>query len=267
MLNSSIIRPGLMVRLATKIEGNVTYSKEDIAHYESGGSDVAEWRTQRIIRDAEELEAAKVARGKASTLVRGVCVKSEFMGLLCPVANKDKLAEAITGAREVVAAFNAVSRLTRVRVYVATGEMQNDEIEAARAIKAEMAGLIDAMAEGVKTMNPEAIRDAANKARDVGRMLSEDVAKNVKTAIETARKVAREIIKAGDVAAQEVDTLVLRKITEQRTAFLDLDDAKPMAPVVEAPRAVDFAPETAADEGLVYKADATLAYAQRVLEL
>jgi uncharacterized membrane protein YkoI len=64
----------------------------------------------------------------------------------------------------------------------------------------------------------------------------------VKIAIEAARKAAREIVKAGEVAEIEVDRQAMRKITEQRTAFLDLDEAKEIAKPKARGRAIDLEP-------------------------
>jgi hypothetical protein len=59
------------------------------------------------------------------------------------------------------------------------------------------------------------------------------------------RSSARQIVKAGETAAAEIDLNALRTVTNARTAFLDIDEAKPVAkPKVKA-NALDFAPVAA----------------------
>lgn len=242
-IKTSTLRPGLLVSLKTHLNGNVSYQKRIIeaSHIVKGGLEKARWETERTVSDPKELEAAKQARSKAAQLIRSVCAHSAF-GLLCPDNAEDDLEAAIAAARQVAEDFNATARLSRVSVYVITGRIAPDDVEAVRAINSEVRDLLEDMKQGIKNLDVKAIREAANKARNLGAMLTPEAEARIKIAIEAARKSARQIAKAGEQAAQEVDRFAIRKITEQRTAFLDLDDAKEIArPVAEA-RALDFAP-------------------------
>ena len=118
-IQTSTLRPGLLVSLKTSVAGNVRYYKEVIteAHETPEGAQEAVWQTQRIITDPEEHENARKARSRAAREIRSVCAQSAF-GLLCPEGDADKLEKAIAKARVVAEEFNAVAKLTRVTVFV-----------------------------------------------------------------------------------------------------------------------------------------------------
>lgn len=246
-LISRTVRPGLLVSLNTSLTGNVNYQKtliESDRKTESGAV-VKEWNTTRTIYDPEEHERAVKARGKAAALVRAVCAKSDF-GLLCPEADEDKLRAAIKEARRVANEFNATASLSHIGVFVITGKVAPDDVEAVKSINSEIKGLLDAMARGIEKLDVKAIRDAANAARSVGQMLPVETQTRVKMAIEAARAAARQLVKAGDQAAEVVNTSELRKITEARTAFLDIDqDAIEIAAPTAETRAIDLEPVAA----------------------
>lgn len=241
--NTTTLRPGLLVSLKTSVSGNVSYFKQEIEpdHLTRDGKRQARWETERVISDPKEHEAATRARGRALTAIRTVCSRSAF-GLLCPEIDTERLEKAIAEARRIADEFNATARLTRVTVYVITGRIAPDDVEAVKAINSEIRELLEDMQRGLKNLDVETVREAANKARNIGAMLSPDAAARVNSAIEVARSAARRIVKAGDQAASEIDRATLRRIEEARTAFLDLDEGKAIAkPIVEG-RALDLAP-------------------------
>lgn len=240
-LEVSTIRPGVLVSMKTSVWGNVAYRKQTIEaeHRTKKGEARAKWETERTISDPVEFEAARVARSKAGNVIRGVCSKTAF-GLLCPEDAIDELQDAIAQARQIVDEFNASSKLTRVGIYTISGRIAADDVEAVKAIKSEVRELLDEMKQGIKDLDVKRVRDAANKARDIGQMLSPAARERIDEAINAARTTARKIVKAGEQAAQEIDRRTIRKITEARTAFLDLDDAQEVAaPKVQA-RTVDL---------------------------
>lgn len=246
MIQTTTLRPGLLVSLKTHINGNVRYEKRTIesAHIVADGAERALWETERTVSDPVELEAAKKARSKASSLIRGVCAQSAF-GLLCPDTAEEDLEKAMIQARAVAEEFNATAKLSRVSIYIITGRIAPDDVEAVRAINSEVRDLLDEMATGVRLLDAKSIRDAANKARSLGNMLSPIAEARIKIAIETARKAARQIIKAGETAAEEVDRSAIRKITDLRTSFLDLDEQiQEVATPAVSGRAIDFEPPT-----------------------
>ena len=238
------LRPGLLVSVRTSIKGNVSYRTTELAHATtSDGGDIAQWETQRTIRNLEEQERATKARSAARSAIQTVCAHSDF-GLLCPLDKESKLEDAIVAARAIVKEFNDGSDITKITFNVLRGKVEQDDVRAVRAINEEMRDLIDSMAEGVKRLDVDAIRFAANKATSVGQMLSPEAQARIQDAIDTARKSARAIKKAGEGAAIEVDRLAIQRLEQSRTAFLDLDDATEVQAPVETGRAVDLEADT-----------------------
>lgn len=241
-IETSTLRPGLLVSLKTSVSGNVSYVKVSKGTRREEGREIAEWETVRTIIDKEEHEAAQTVRSEAQALIRGVCAKSAF-GLLCPEIEKEKLDTAIAKARARIRGFNEEAKLSRIQLNVIAGRIASDDVEAVKAINSEVSDLMRLMNEGIANCDPKAIRDAANRTRSIGQMLSGTAAARVQLVIETARKVARDIVASGETAAQVIDKAAIAKITEQRTAFLDLEEMGDVAAPVGEARAVDFDPE------------------------
>lgn len=241
--NTTTLRPGLLVSLKTSVSGNVAYDKQVIEsdHLTEDGKRLAKWETQRVISDPEEHEAALKARSRALTMIRGICSRSAF-GLLCPEIDAEKLERAVARAREITEEFNASAKLTRISVYVITGRIAPDDVEAVKAINSEVRELLSDMEGGLRRLDVDAVREAANKARNIGAMLSPDAQARINTAIQVARDAARRMVRAGEQAANELDRATLARIEEARTAFLDLDEqGEVLAPEVEG-RALDLLP-------------------------
>lgn len=262
---TTTIRPGLLVSLKTSLRGNIIYDRRDIEpeHEVKGGALKAVWETQRVITDPVEFAAGSKVRDKARAMIKGACIWSAF-GLLCPdgptttddtddmqqrsIGNLDR---AVADARKLCLEFNATSKLTKVDIYVITGRIARDDVEAARALKSEVRELMMTMEEGLKNLNVKAVREAAARLRGVGQMLSDENKAKVTIAVNAARKAAKEAVKAaeaGEQAAIEVDLVTIKKIAEQRTAFLDLDEAGEVATPTNVGRAVDFETEPSAAE-------------------
>lgn len=239
-LQTSTLRPGLLVSLSTSLRGNVRYDKVDLEqeHIEEGSAR-ARWETTRTVADHAEFEAGKKARDKAAGLIRSVCALSAF-GLLCPESDADALAQAIRDAQALIDEFNSTATLTRVKLFVITGRIAQDDVAAVRAINSEIRDLMDDMAQGIERIDAKAIREAATKARSVGGMLTPSAQASVQIAIDAARAAAKKIVAAGESAAIEVDRMAMRKITDQRTAFLDLRDEVEIARPVSEARTVDL---------------------------
>lgn len=243
----STLRPGLLVSLKTTLSGNVHYSAKDIEtdHLDADGARRAVWETTRVVDDPTEHEAGVKARSKARSLITGVCAHSTF-GLLCPESDADKLRAAITEARAEADAFNAEASLTTLAVNVIVGRIAADDVEAVRAINSEIRDLMYDMERGLRSMDVQTIREAANKARALSTMLSPVAAERARKAIDAARAAARQIVKAGEEAAQEVDQAVLDTIRNSRLAFLDLDEADEIQAPEAASRGLDLEMEVAA---------------------
>jgi len=247
MTQFETLRPGFLVSLKTSVRGNVQYAKRDLAKETTvDGKAVAEWETKRTIADPQEFKAAGEARSKARGVINSVCVQSAF-GLLCPEKAQEELERAIKEAHAIVDAFNRKATLTRVGVFAMVGKIASDDVEAVKAINSEVSDLLGQMQEGLKNLDVKTIREAANKAKSIGQMLSPEAAVRIQMAIEAARTAARQMVKAGETAAMEVDLRAIRTVTDMRVAFLDLDEAKEIAsPMVES-RALDLSPSHEAE--------------------
>ena len=240
--NIQTLRPGLLVSLKSSVSGNAKYiPHERTVTIDSEGKEITEIETTRVIADPEEFKRAGEARGKARSIIASVCVGSNF-GMLCPEKDEGALNAAIKDARAVVDAFNATATLTHVSVYAMIGRIASDDVEAVRSINSEVADLLGQMEQGLKNLDVKMIRDAANKAKDVGQMLTPEAATRVTNAIAAVRSSARLIVKAGETAAQEIDLNAIRTVTNARTAFLDLGEAKEVAAPKQEARALDLAP-------------------------
>jgi hypothetical protein len=243
-LQTSTLRPGLLVSLKTSVRGNVSYNTRDIEfdHVAEDGTKKAKWETERVVADPIEHEAAIRARGRARSLIASVCAQSAF-GMLCPESAAEELDAAIGDARKIVDEFNSTAKLTRLGFYIIAGRIAPDDVEAVKAINSEIRDLLADMERGVANLEVKVIRDAAAKAKAIGAMLQPEAAARVRIAVDAARSAARQMVKAGEQAAVEVDRRAIRAITEARTAFLDLDGEREVAAPAEQGRAIDFQPE------------------------
>jgi hypothetical protein len=233
----------LLVSLKTAIRGNIHYEHRDIEleHVTDDGTRVASWETERSIVDPAEYDTAVKIRTRIRTVINAACVRSAF-GLLCPEKSAEDLDKAVSEARRLADEFNASAKLTRIYVYVLTGRIAPDDLEALRALNSEARDLLATMAEGIGNLDVTAVRDAADRARALGRMLTPGAQARIGSAVEVARNAVRKIVKAGEQAAQEIDQQTLRRLAEARTAFLDLDPAADVAAPPTEGRALDFEP-------------------------
>jgi len=243
MSATKTLRPGLLVSLKSSVEGNINYIPgERETRIDANGQEITEIETTRVIADPDEFKRAGEARSKARGMISAVCVKSDF-GLLCTAADRPLLDDAIKSAHAIADAFNATAQITRVSIFAIVGQVASDDVEAVRAINSEVAGLLSKMEAGLRNLDVKAIREAANSAKQIGQMLSPDAAVRVQMAVDAARSSARKIVKAAETAAAEVDLRAIRKVTEARTAFLDLDHAKEVGVPRQEARALDLVPE------------------------
>lgn len=242
----STLRPGLLVSLKTSVTGNVTYARRDLPG-ETGddGVVVARWETERTIIDAAEHYEAHKVRSKCRSTITAVCSASTF-GLLCPESEAEELSKAIEAAQALATDFNNRAKLTRVAVYVIAGRVAPDDVQAVKAINSEVRDLLDEMEAGLQRLDVKIVREAANKARAIGAMLSPDAQARIHLAIEAARKAARSYVKAAEQGAVEIDKRAIRSIVESRTAFLDLEAGREIAQPQATGRALDLSSEPAA---------------------
>lgn len=249
MITASTLRPGILVALNTSIRGNIKYESiilEGEHRTEDGGAR-ARWETVKRVADKDEHEAAIRVRQECRNLITRVCTASAF-GLLCPEDRADALDAALSEARAKAEAFNAAAKLTRVKVYVMCGRIAQDDVEAVRAINAEVRDLMDDMERGLRNLDVEVVRQAATKAKAIGNMLAPDAQARVTIAVEAARTAARQMVKAAEQGAAEIDKAAVQRVRESRAAFVDFDMPEVAVAIPEAEgRAVDLEPAVAAE--------------------
>jgi hypothetical protein len=242
-LQLTTIRPGRMVVLRTGITGNVKYSKTIIEPDTEAedGSQKGKWETERVIQNAAELKEATSIRSRMRGTIAGLCAQTSF-GLLCPEDKAEQLDARVKEARAMADAFNEKATTTRISIYVIAGKVAADDVEAVRAINSEVRGLLETMETGLKNLDPKAVRDAADRARSLGSMLSPEMGERVKEALAVARKAATDLKKAAEQGAAEIDLASIQKIMAARTSFLDLDETTEVAAPIHEGRMLDLAP-------------------------
>ncbi|WP_024516981.1 hypothetical protein [Bradyrhizobium sp. Tv2a-2] len=243
-IKASTIRPGLLVVLKTSLTGNVSYIKNTIEAdtLDEEGKLRAKWETERTVADPAEHEEATKIRNRARQVISNLCVQTAF-GLLCPEERADQLGERVTEAQSLAEEFNARAKTTRIGIYVIPGRVAADDAQAARAINSEVRDLIGLMEAGLQNLDVKKVRDAADKARSLGAMLSPAQQERLSEVVAVARKAATAINKAGEQGAAEIDLASIRKLTEGRGAFLDLDaEHKEVEAPTHEGRAIDLAP-------------------------
>lgn len=238
------LKPGLLVSLSARMAGGITYQRKDLdKKTETDGPKVEKWETTKVIADPEEYERGNKVRGKCRSLIASECTYSTF-GLLCPTDKEKALDDAIKESRRLAETFNASARTVQISVYVMKGRIAETDQEAAKGIADELKGLLDDMRDGVLAGDVKRVRDAADTAKQLGRMLDDTAAKRVAAAVEEARFFAKEITKRvkeeADTVADYVQEIKLNALAESRFAFLDMDEVGEAPKIDAAPRAVDF---------------------------
>jgi hypothetical protein len=243
---TTTIRPGLLVAVKTSIKGNVSYKKSD-THVVTNpdGSEQAEWDTERRIKDAAEQEAATKARSRARTLISSVCSVTDF-GYLCPIMLKPELEKAIVEARKVCDEFNKTSKFTKIRFGAVTGSIAQDDYQAVRAIRREVSELLTDMQDGLKNLDVGAAREAATRAKQLGQMLSPEAEVRLELAIKQVRESAKKLVAQAESGVMEIDQITILRLSEARTAFLDLDGADEVEMPATPGRGLDLTPPVAA---------------------
>lgn len=219
---TTLIKPGLMVSLATELRGGVSYQRVDLEK----GDAVAKWETTKHVDNPEEFARASQVRSKARALIASACSNTAF-GLICPLDRESDLDTAVSEARRLVDEFNASATTTHVRIFTLRGRIASTDDEAARGLASEVQGLILGMQAGIDAMDPEAIRRAADQAKAMTALLGEEQVGIVSDAIAAARKAARQIVarveKKGEDAAMVAMDIQRGALEKARMLFLDLD--------------------------------------------
>lgn len=264
-MSTIMIRPGYLVHLKATISGGVSYNAVELEHETEGNEDRRKIMTEVVTSDVVEHKKALEIRSQARSMIERQCIRTNF-GPICPPdpESKARLDEAIRQARKLVRDANTGFVFTRVNIYALAGQMASTDAEAIRSIGSEVASLINEMNEAVDKLDPDAMRDAANRANRIVKLLGDDQKAMVDEAIKQVRKAARvvtsRIAKKGEEAAIVARDIQRGAIERARIAFLDMDeDAAAPAPGEELPavqtRAIDMdddeaeaAPESDSEE-------------------
>lgn len=249
IVDSTPLRPGHLVFCSVQIKGGVKYDGETIEarHIADDGSERERWEKERIIFDPAEYGRAVEERSAIRSLIAGACVQTAF-SLLCPDERLGELAKAHTEAKRRIAAFNETTQISKLVLNYITGRVAPDDETAIASINAKVRELLSDMQESMKALDVAKMREAANEAKRLGEMLSDNAQLRIQEAIDGVRKVARDMTKAakaGEQVALAIDNQVLANLTNARTAFLDIDTpvaADNATPAIEG-RAVDLTSE------------------------
>lgn len=235
-MTAQLLRPGFLVQIHTSVRGGFKRQSIDLAAPppQEEGAKKRRWETTETIDDAADFELAKQARSQARGKIQNVCIATPF-GSMCPLSKEDLLDAAIAEASRMADTYNRREESrSRIGIWVAKGRVADNDTQAAAGMANKLRELLDEMNDGVARLDAEAIRKAANEAREINRMLDPDQASKVSEAIEAVRKAARIIVKnaseTADVAAAALQEVSLAALDQARMAFLDLE--APM--VVEA---------------------------------
>lgn len=226
-MKARLLKPSFIVGLSSTIRGGISYNREDLGNVHENGSEISKWKTTRTIDDKEEYERAVKARGKAVSLIRGVCNTSRHY-LFCPFEREKELDEAIEEAKKVVRETNEELTFSRIDVFPLKLEFVNNEKEVIRALSAEVTQLIEDMQVGINNLSATDIRTAANRAREIMGTLEDSQAQVLNDAIKEARRAARMFIKRVEKEGEKAETVLAEvkrnELEKARVAFLDYSE-------------------------------------------
>lgn len=235
------LRPGLLVSLSARVRGGVHYEHADRRSKRDGETEITQWRTVRQIADREEYDIAVRIRNECRYQIARNCIATPF-GLICVRDRFADLVQAIEEARAKADQHNRSARNSFVDIFVIRGRIEQTDTEAMRAIGGELKALLTSMQQGISEADTAAIREAANRAKQLGAMLNEAQQSKIAEAVETARKAARVIAsveKKGEDVQKAIQEIRLDALRENRFAFLDVDaesEAVDAVPTVDASR-------------------------------
>jgi hypothetical protein len=234
------LRPAILVVLRTSIEGAVSYRRltTEAEHPTETGELISKWETTRVVRDPDEYAEALKIRAEVRNGIAAQCSVTSAFGLMSPLSQSEALSAALIEARRVVSEFNDRAKTCSVSLSALRGEIAADDIEAARAVTAEVSRMLSAMREGIRELKPDAIRKAANEAKALSAVLSAEGKASVSAAIRDAREAARAIVKrvekAGEKAADVMAEIDLSALDSAARTFLDFEET-PAAPAESLP--------------------------------
>jgi len=238
-MNKFTLRAGYLVMLSSRVQGGVNYERTNL----EATAGFARWETTKTIDDPEERAAAEQVRGKARSLIVRECSNTVF-GHICAEANESELDLAEAKAKILCDDFNKTARFSRVSIRVLRGRIEANDAKAAKAIVGEMGALIEEMNAGIKAADPEAIRDAMTKAKQMSAILSAEKSEAVAEAVAAAKKAAdtisKRVLKNGEEAAKVIADIQVGALEKARMAFLDMGDDAVVEELPAIARSVEY---------------------------
>ena len=146
----------------------------------------------------------------------------------------------VTGGAAAAAAERTQWTRADVEAFGLTGTIAQNDYQAVRAIRREVAELLTDMEEGLKNLDVGVAREAATRAKQLGQMLSAEAEVRVELAIKQVRESCKKIAAAGENGVAEIDRVTIARLTETRTAFLDMDEAQEVEAPTQQARTVDL---------------------------
>lgn len=219
------LRPGLLVTIATRIEGGCSYSRRDLEQRSIEQTAISRWETERTIDDQTEFAEAGRIRSAARSLIAAACVSTPFGFLICPNDHEERLNANIAEAQDMVSQFNALARHSRIRIITVTGQISSTDGEALAAVREDLAVLMRDLEGAVYTGDVENIRAIATRANQVGKLLDQQSAarETLSAAVNAARAAAKLISKrvegAAERAADALEEIALSPISSARFFF------------------------------------------------
>lgn len=221
------LRPSILVALSTSVKGG-SVSERTVLEVQQDGSEEREIsRTVKTVFDRAEHQRACSVRAEARAIFERVSRRTAF-GLMVEGEREPDLREAARQAEALVADFNDGSRHSKV--HLAWLPARIDEgggaQDAVAAIRAEVGSLLESLEEATRGGDVGALRDLANRATVMGRLLTEDSpgASELGAAVTEARRVASAVVrrvgKLGEDRATVLAEANLATINVARFAFL-----------------------------------------------
>lgn len=230
------VRPGYLVNLTTRLVGGVEYTREELERDLAGATEHTAWRTDKVVADKDEHAQAVAVRGRVRSIIRSACVWTPF-GMICPVEVREPepwpdgrpgsktptLDLRIAEARALADSFNAAARHSRVTFSTLRGEIAENAADAVRAVREEVAALLGELRQAVAVGDVASIRDVAQKATQMGRLVEEGTAARtaLERAVKEARRVRSELVKrVGEGAEAVAEVLAGAQVSVIATAMM-----------------------------------------------
>ncbi|OQA83500.1 MAG: hypothetical protein BWY28_03133 [bacterium ADurb.Bin236] len=194
------LKPSLLILHDVKLRGGIQYkvlerSEEMDA---DGKQERAEWKTERIIYDKAEFDAARALRARCETLLQTTtgAARSDI-GLFAP--DTPQTFAAIEQAEAEITAmideFKRDAYFNELYSRVITFRIQSDNRQALEAVAEMISDGLSQLKEATAAADPKAIRAALKNMRGLDKLLPDQKSDELKSLIDTMREKARKLTK------------------------------------------------------------------------